>query len=178
MQARVMKFLTNFCVPLRVLFILFGTAATFSYYSCQQEDSDGPLFEKLTPRQTSITFENSVEEDSLFNSINYLYFYDGGGVAVGDLNNDGLADIYFTANMHRNRLYINKGSLQFKDITETAGVGGGTEGWTTGATMADVNGDGFIDIYVCRSNYLDRKGPNQLFINDGNLNFTERQIKQ
>ncbi len=174
MQARVMKFLTNFCVPLKVLFILIGTVATFSYYSCQQEDSAGPLFEKLTPRQTSITFENSVEEDSLFNSINYLYFYDGGGVAVGDLNNDGLADIYFTANMYRNRLYINKGNFQFEDITETAAVGGGTDGWSTGVTMADVNGDGFLDIYVCRSNYLHKKGANQLFVNNGDLTFTER----
>ena len=110
----------------------------------------------------------------MFNSVNYLYFYDGGGVAVGDLNNDGLADIYFTANILSNRLYLNRGNFQFEDITETAGVSGGIEGWTTGATMADVNADGFLDIYVCRSNYLDKKGANQLFINNGDLTFIEQ----
>ncbi|MCH7528443.1 MAG: CRTAC1 family protein, partial [Candidatus Marinimicrobia bacterium] len=133
-----------------------------------------PLFKKLTPRQTGITFENTLEEGALFNGINYLYFYDGGGVAVGDINNDGLADIYFTANMHPNGLYLNKGNFKFEDITGTAGVGGGSAGWSTGVTMADVNGDGLLDIYVCRVDYLDRKGANQLFINNGDLTFTER----
>ncbi|MFQ5674619.1 MAG: VCBS repeat-containing protein, partial [bacterium] len=158
---------------LRGLIVPVAIAATFANYSCRQEDANQPLFVKLAPRETSVTFENAVEEDSLFNSINYLYFYDGGGVAVGDINNDGLADIYFTANKHRNRLYLNKGNFQFEDITETAAVGGGLAGWSTGATMADVNGDGFLDIYVCRSNYLDKKGANQLFINNGDLTFTE-----
>ena len=159
---------------LKHFFIPFLLGAIFIHCACRQEDSSQRLFEKLTPKETNVTFENTVEEDSLFNSINYLYFYDGGGVAVGDINNDGLPDIYFTANMHSNRLYLNKGNFKFEDITEMAGVGGGTEGWTTGATMADVNGDGFLDIYVCRSNYMDRKGPNQLFINNGDLTFTER----
>ncbi len=156
------------------LLILMWMGAIFVHCSCQRKDSTPPLFEKLTPRQTNITFENALEEESLFNSVNYLYFYDGGGVAVGDINDDGLADIYFTANMRRNRLYLNKGNFRFEDITEKAGVGGETGGWTTGATMADVNGDGFVDIYVCRSNYLDKKGANQLFINNGDLTFTEK----
>jgi hypothetical protein len=156
------------------LFVLICMAAIFVHCSCQRKDAVQPLFEKLTPQQTNITFENTLEEEPLFNSVNYLYFYDGGGVAVGDINNDGLVDIYFTANMRPNRLYLNKGDFQFEDITETAGVGGGTEGWTTGATMADVNGDGFLDIYVCRTSHLDRKGANQLFINNGDLAFTER----
>jgi hypothetical protein len=157
---------------LKPLFVMMATLVVFC--SCQRKDSIRPLFEKLSPRQTNIAFENTLEEEPLFNSINYLYFYDGGGVAVGDVNNDGLADIYFTANTHANRLYLNKGNFKFEDITETAGVAGETGGWTTGATMADVNGDGFLDIYVCRSNYLDKKGANQLFINNGNLTFTER----
>ena len=162
--------ITNLNIRLRY-FILIWMGAFFVRCSFQQGQ---PLFEKLTPQETNITFENTLEEEPLLNSVNYLYFYDGGGVAVGDINNDGLADIYFTANMLSNRLYVNKGDFQFEDITETAGVGGGKEGWSTGVTMADVNGDGFLDIYVCRSNYLDRKGANQLFINNGDLTFTER----
>ncbi len=131
-------------------------------------------FDRLSPRHTGITFENRLEQEPLFNILNYLYFFDGGGVAVGDVNNDGLADIYFTANMGTNRLYINQGDFRFTDVTESAGVGGDTQGWPTGVTMADVNGDGFLDIYVCRSNYLDRSGANQLYINNGDLTFTER----
>jgi len=159
---------------LKYLFHLICMAAILFHCSCQRQDSTRPLFEKLSPRQTNIAFENTLEEEPLFNSVNYLYFYDGGGVAVGDINNDGLADIYFTANMHSNRLYLNKGNFKFEDMTETAGVAGETGAWTTGATMADVNGDGFLDVYVCRSNYLDKKGENQLFINNGDLTFTER----
>ncbi len=157
--------------------ILLWMGTVFIHFSCRQNISTRPLFTKLTPEETNVTFENTLVEEPLFNSVNYLYFYDGGGVAVGDINNDGLADIYFTSNMSSNRLYLNKGNFQFEDITETAGVGGGTQGWSTGATMADVNGDGFLDIYVCRSNYLDRKGANQLFINNGDLTFTEQAGK-
>src|SRR5574341_885319 len=159
-------------IMLRHSFILM--AALFVLCACRQKNSVPPLFEKLSPRQTQIAFANVLEEEPLFNSINYLYFYDGGGVAVGDVNNDGLADIYFTANMLSNRLYLNKGNFEFEDITQKAGVAGATGGWSTGATMADVNGDGFLDIYVCRSNYLDKKGANQLFINNGDLSFTEQ----
>ncbi|MFQ5627569.1 MAG: VCBS repeat-containing protein [bacterium] len=142
--------------------------------SCQRKDASPPLFEKLKPQQTDITFENTLVEETLFNSLNYLYFYDGGGVAVGDINNDGLADIYLAANMQPNRLYLNKGNFRFEDITEAAGVSGGTQGWPTGVTMADVNGDGLLDIYVCQSNILDRKGANKLFLNNGDLTFSER----
>lgn len=168
------KLPSNMNIRPRYLIFLILLGVLFTHCSFQREQ---PLFKKLTPRETGITFENSLEEGSLMNSVNYLYFYDGGGVAAGDINNDGLADIYFTANMHPNRLYVNKGDFQFEDITETAGVGGGSTGWSNGVTMADVNGDGFLDIYVCRVDYLDRKGANQLFINNGDLTFTERAVE-
>ena len=141
---------------------------------CIKPEPIQQLFMSLSPAVTNITFENNVDEEELFNSINYLYFYDGGGVAVGDINNDGLADIYFTSNMYTNHLYLNKGDFHFEDITQEAGVYGGMEGWTTGVTMADVNGDRFLDIYVCYSNLFDKQGANLLFINNGDLTFTER----
>jgi len=141
---------------------------------CSKPEPIQQLFMSLSPAVTNITFENNVDEEELFNSINYLYFYDGGGVAVGDINNDGLADIYFTSNMYTNHLYLNKGEFHFEDITQEAGVYGGMEGWTTGVTMADVNGDRFLDIYVCYSNLFDKQGANLLFINNGDLTFTER----
>jgi len=153
--------------------LVLPLAALFALCACRQKKISPPLFEKLSSRETNIDFANTLEEEPLFNSVNYLYFYDGGGVAAGDINNDGLADIYFTANMQGNLLYLNKGDLQFEEITKTAKVGGESGGWTTGVTMADVNGDGFLDIYVCRSNYLDKKGANLLFINNKDLTFTE-----
>ncbi len=105
--------------------------------------------------------------------IEYLYFNNGGGVAAGDIKNDGLVDLYFTSNQGSNRLYLNEGNLKFRDITQKAGVGG--EGnWSTGVTMADVNGDGLLDIYVCcLGDYKGIKGHNLLYINNGNLTFTE-----
>ncbi|GAH85010.1 unnamed protein product, partial [marine sediment metagenome] len=97
----------------------------------------------------------------------------GAGVAAGDINNDGLTDLYFTSSQKANKLYINKGNLRFEDITDGAGVAGKGD-WTTGVTMADVNGDGFLDIYVCQvGNYKGLQGRNQLFINQGDLTFKE-----
>ena len=94
-------------------------------------------------------FTNTLEKKDLFNILYYLYYYNGGGVAIGDINNDGLPDIYFTANSKGgNKLYLNKGEFEFEDITEKAGVAGNSD-WCTGVTMADVNGDGLLDIYVC-----------------------------
>ncbi len=132
------------------------------------------LFSSLSSSQTGITFINQLKETPQFNIITYEYFYNGGGVALGDFNNDGLTDIYLTANMMPNKLYLNKGNWQFEDITLKAGVAG-KPGWKTGVSIADVNGDGYLDIYVCYSGPFDRKHrTNQLFINNGNLTFTEK----
>jgi hypothetical protein len=109
------------------------------------------------------------------NILDYLYFYNGAGVASADFNNDGLEDLYFVSNQGPNKLYLNKGDLKFEDITAKAGVAG-TGNWKTGVTVVDINGDGLKDIYVCVvSNYKGFKGKNQLYINNGDLTFTESQ---
>jgi hypothetical protein len=140
-------------------------------WSCKTGTSTpvSPLFKLLMPAQTHIDFTNTLTEGLNTNVLMYQYFYNGGGVAVGDLNGDGLQDIYFTGNMTDNKLYLNQGHMQFKDITEAAGVAGRPGPWKTGVTIADVNGDGKLDIYVCYSGKLrNEKRVNQLFINQGN----------
>ncbi len=131
------------------------------------------LFESLPPESTGVTFVNRLPDDTAFNILNYLYYYDGGGVAVGDVNNDGLPDLYFTSNLGSNRLYLNRGNYHFEDVTARAGVAD-SEGWKTGVTMADVNGDGYVDIYVSGVDYLTMHGRNVLFINNGDGTFTDR----
>ncbi|HYI76434.1 MAG TPA: VCBS repeat-containing protein [Chryseolinea sp.] len=133
-----------------------------------------PLFESLSSSKTGVTFRNMLRETPKSNVLTYEYFFNGGGVAIGDINNDGLDDIYFTANMSSNKLYLNQGNFKFGDITKSAGVAC-TDGWKTGVTMADVNGDGWLDIYVCYSGKGEpNKRRNKLFINNGNLTFTEK----
>ena len=140
---------------------------------CKSDPSKGvapadALFTLLDPGKTGIDFQNVITEGLNTNVLMYEYFYNGGGVAVGDVNNDGLDDIYFTSNMQSNRLYLNKGKMTFQDITTSAGVAGRDGPWKTGTTMADVNGDGLLDIYVCYSGSLaPEKRANQLFINQG-----------
>ena len=139
--------------------------------------SQAPLFQLKSPKDTHIKFSNDLHESEDLNVLGYEYFYNGGGVAVGDINNDGLEDIFFTSNMGENKLYLNQGHLQFKDITLEAckGLKGRKGGWKTGVTMADVNGDGLLDIYVCYSGKVDSNiRRNQLFINQGNLKFVEQ----
>ena len=131
------------------------------------------LFELLPPERTGVTFANRLPDDTAFNILSYMYYYDGGGVAVGDINNDGLPDLYFTANIGPNRLYLNKGDYRFEDITDRAGVAD-SEGWKTGVTMADVNGDGYVDIYVSAVDHLGMHGRNVLYINNGDGTFTDR----
>ncbi|HEX4852081.1 MAG TPA: VCBS repeat-containing protein, partial [Puia sp.] len=135
------------------------------------------LFQLLPSSETNITFRNNINETENLNVLAYEYFYNGGGVAVGDINNDGLLDLFFTANMKPNKLYLNLGNMKFKDITAEAGAGleGRPGSWKTGVTMADVNGDGLLDIYVCYSGKgNDDSRRNQLFINEGNLHFKEK----
>lgn len=142
-------------------------------FGCSDGDKSKPIFELLPSARTGVNFKNNVTSTKEFNILEYLYFYNGGGVAAGDINNDGLVDLYFTSNQESNKLYLNKGGLQFEDVTETAGVSGkGT--WTSGVTMADVNADGFLDIYVSQvGNYKSAKGKNELFINNQDGSFTE-----
>jgi len=123
------------------------------------------IFNKIAPEKSGVAFSNTLREDSIINYFTYPYIYMGGGVAVGDVNNDGLQDLYFTGNMVDNRLYINKGEMQFEDITEVSKTAGDNR-WVTGATIADVNADGWADIYVSVSGKFTTT-KNQLFLNDG-----------
>ena len=128
-----------------------------------------PLFKLLNSEQTGITFSNPLEENLNLNVLMYEYLYNGGGVAIGDLNQDGLDDIYFSSNIGENQLYLNLGNLQFKEISKISGAGGRPGPWKTGVVFADVNGDGLLDIYLCRSGALmPEKRKNELFINLGN----------
>jgi hypothetical protein len=132
-------------------------------------EPENTLFTLLPADKTHVDFSNTLTEGLNTNVLMYEYFYNGGGVAVGDLNGDGLQDLYFTGNMTDNKLYLNKGNLQFTDITTAAGVAGRPGPWKTGVSIADVNGDGKLDIYLCYSGKLraEKRG-NQLFINQGN----------
>lgn len=147
---------------------------------CQTGSGD-QLFTQLSASKTGIGFANNLDENDRFNIIKYLYYYNGGGVATGDVNNDGLPDIFFTANQLSNKLYLNKGNFEFEDITEKAGLDdlvnreNETGKWTTGVTMADVNGDGWLDIYVCEVGfYKSVNGRNKLYINNQDGTFSEK----
>jgi hypothetical protein len=135
-----------------------------------QEDE---IFWNPSPGETGIDFQNTVTETDDLNILDYLYFYNGGGVATGDINGDGLPDIFLSGNQIKNKLYLNEGGLKFKDITETAGVSGEST-WNTGAIMGDINGDGLLDIYVCAVVGINGfNGQNELYINNGDTTFTE-----
>ena len=142
------------------------------FCSCKNETPS--LFTSLDKSSTGINFQNTFFEDGPLNVANYIYFYNGGGVAVGDINNDSLPDILFTGNMVRNRLFLNKGNFKFEDITPKSGVAE-KQGWCTGATMVDINSDGKLDIYICRSaDARPEQRKNLLFINNGDLTFSEK----
>ncbi|WP_299435511.1 VCBS repeat-containing protein [uncultured Aquimarina sp.] len=144
------------------------------FYGCSKKEviTDTKLFYKISPDKTGISFANHLTENDSLNYFTYSYLYMGGGIATGDINNDGLIDVYFTGNQVENKLYLNKGNLQFEDITKTAGLEG-DDRWYTGVTMADVNGDGFLDIYCSVGGKFSTK-ENQLFINNGDATFSEK----
>ncbi|MFY0653074.1 MAG: VCBS repeat-containing protein [Cyclobacteriaceae bacterium] len=137
--------------------------------------AQGQGFRSIPSSQSGITFENTIEEDSKRNIIVYQGFYDGGGVALADFNNDGLLDVFFTGNMVQNRLYLNNGSLRFEDVTDSAGLTKVGLGWYTGVTLVDINNDGWMDMYVCKSGRLTpRNRKNLLYVNNRDMTFTEK----
>ena len=151
----------NRIISLLILILAFG---------CNHKKAE--LFQKHTSEETGISFSNDLNESDDLNILDYLYFYNGGGVAIGDINNDQLPDIFFSGNQVSNKLYINKGNFVFEDITDQAGVAGNST-WNTGAVMGDINGDGLLDIYVCAVVGLNGfNGHNELYINKGDGTFT------
>lgn len=141
----------------------------------EKKNNTNALFQEMTASETGISFENTITNSEEFNIFNYRNFYNGGGVAIGDINNDNLPDIFLIANQGSNKLFLNKGNFKFEDITDKAGVAG-TKSWSTGATFADVNGDGLLDLYVCNAGRSEERA-NELFINKGNGTFTEQAKK-
>ena len=160
--------------------LFFISFLCLTIFGCKQSGYNppaDPLFTKLSAEDCGIDFRNDIKDDSVFNETTYRNFYNGGGVAIGDINNDGLADVFMTANQGKNKLFLNKGNFKFEDITEKAGIVK-EQTWSTGVTMADINADGLIDIYVCAAgNIKTDKRKNALFINQGNLKFKEEAAK-
>jgi len=150
--------------------ILWGICSV-SFFRCSKKEET--LFTRVDPSASGVEFNNTIVEDDTFNIVDFYYVYNGAGVAIGDINDDGLPDIFFSGNQVGDGLYLNKGNLQFEDITSRAGIQ--KKGWSTGVTMADVNADGLLDIYVCKSgNYPAEKRANLLYINKGDLTFDEQ----
>lgn len=165
--------------------ILYLAVLVLVFFSCSEskkednevvpEKQNAPMFESVSSTHSTVQFKNKVEETLYFNFLNYSYIYNGGGVAIGDINNDGLEDIYFSSNQGTNKLYLNKDNFVFEDITKKAGVTD-HEGWSTGISMVDINADGWLDIYVCKSGSLKSSEgrKNKLFINQKNGTFVEQ----
>ncbi|MDP3200530.1 MAG: VCBS repeat-containing protein [Algoriphagus sp.] len=162
------SFPISFCLLL-LSWLIFSCEKAVQQTPVQESTPSDPLFRLLSADSTGITFSNPIEENLNLNVLMYEYLYNGGGVAVGDLNQDGLDDIYFSANVGQNQLYLNEGSLKFKDITQSSGASGRPGPWKTGVVLVDINGDGKLDIYLCHSGaLLPEKRKNELFVNQGN----------
>lgn len=161
-----MRILRNILLPALIGFLV----------GCGNKDDESgkTMFTLVDPETSGLSFENKLTFSNEFNIYTYRNYYNGGGAAIGDINNDGLVDVYLTGNQVPNKLFVNKGNFVFEDITEKAGVAG-TQTWSTGVAMADVNGDGLLDIYVCNSGNVDGglNKRNELFINQGDLTFKE-----
>ncbi len=155
----------------------YWVLSLFIFYSCTKNsdlEQEKTLFVSLPAQKTGVDFINLLTETEAFNIIEYLYFYNGGGVSVGDINNDGLIDIYFSSNQGPNKLFLNKGKMVFEDISKKSGLES-LGSWKTGVSMVDINGDGLLDIYVCRlGNFKGISGKNELYINNGDLTFSEK----
>ena len=157
----------KYFLPLLLLFV----------FSCEEETNSSAvsskLFTSLSPSQTGVTFNNKLTFTEAYNPYTFKNFLNGGGVAIGDINNDGLADIYLTGNLVENNLYLNKGNFEFEDISKSAKISC-PDVWSTGAAFVDINHDGYLDLYVCKSGKPDASNrENQFFINNGDLTFTD-----
>jgi len=165
--------ITNYLTVLFIVFTFLSCTESDSKKNHSNSNTDTPLFTKITPEFSGVTFKNPVIQTPEFNFMNYMYIYTGAGVAVGDIDNDGLDDLYFVGNFNPNKLYKNKGDFTFEDITKSSKTED-YNGFSTGVTMLDVNNDGWLDIYVCKAGSLQDENArrNLLFVNkkDGTFN--------
>ncbi len=177
-QAKYKKVESNYSRYNQNLFILILVSGILSVFGCQVEKTEineiPTKFKNIPITESNIKFRNEVIENNVFNFFNYIYIYNGGGVAIGDINNDGLKDIYFSSNQGSNKLYLNKGKLKFEDVTKEFGVEDNM-GWSTGVSMIDINNDGWLDIYVCKSAMMNNQElrKNKLYINQEGKSFKE-----
>src|SRR5690242_4866261 len=157
-----------------MLKVFFSICLLFTLFSCNKKKQP-PLFQLMD--NTGINFDNKVTDGKLENSFLFRNFYNGGGVAIGDLNNDGLPDIVFTSNMGDNKIYLNKGNFKFNDVTATSGLKQDSM-WSTGVTLVDINNDGWLDIYICNSGHMTNGNRrNKLYINNHDMTFTDSAAK-
>ncbi len=155
-------------------FLLFLITTTICLFACQKKNKKTTLFELMPFEKTGIDFSNKIVEDEQLNILSFEYFYNGSGVGIGDFNNDGLKDIFFSSNMGKSKLYLNKGGFAFKDITDSSGINT-TGKWATGVSVVDINQDGLQDIYVCFGgpNSAEKRA-NALYVNNGNNSFSDK----
>jgi hypothetical protein len=159
--------------------LFFFSIFTLIFCACAKKEQ--PLFEQLPPSETGIHFSNRITEDDTFNILSYEYVYNGGGVGIGDFNNDGLQDVFFTGNQVGNQLYLNTGDFKFEDVTKAAGIAA-KDRWNAGVAVVDINNDGWLDLYVCATTYQPgSRRANSLFVNKGDsksgVGFTEMAME-